>query len=260
MSRTGPQPTHRTKAQRTAEKAATIRREQEAKELRRRTMFVTLAVVGVLTLVVAVFATVQASRDTTGQTSTPPAGVVDTYALAWGSDSAPVKVDVYEDFMCPFCGQYEALAKEMLQQYVDAGDVQVRYRVVSYLDRYSERSDYSTRAMSALGVVLDTAGPEVALRFHDELYAQQPAEGTTGLSDAELVDLAVEAGADRAQVEGPIEDRKFEQWVKNASDQASKDGFTSTPSVVVDGERLQPSEIPDLVANTEAAIKAALAG
>ena len=56
------------------------------------------------------------------------------------------------------------------------------------------------------------------------------------------------------------ESLKFEQWVKNATDQASKDGFNSTPTVLVDGEQVQGGTIPELVANTQEAIQAALAG
>ncbi len=260
MSKKQSKATKQANVQRAAERAAAIRREQESRERRRRTLWISLAVVGVLAVVVAIAVGIQAGRDTTGQASTPPAGAVDEYAIPFGEDSAPVTVAVYEDFMCPFCGQFEAASGEMLEEYVDQGDVQVQYHVISFLDRASNGTDYSTRAMSAVGVVLDSAGPEAAKKFHDLLFANQPEEGTDGPSDDQLVDLAVQAGAQESVVRPAIVDRKFEQWVKNASDAASKGGVNQTPTVLVDGTKVEFETTDDLLANTKAAIDEALAG
>ena len=201
---------------------------------------------------------VQSARDTTGEAGEVPSGVVDDYAVPRGQESAPVTVTIYEDFMCPFCGDFEQASEPMLKQYVDSGDVQVHYRVLSFLDRASDGADYSTRAMNALGVVLDTAGPDVASAFHDLLFENQPAEGTTGPSDDELIAYAVEAGASEDAVSGPIRDVQFEQWVLNATDDASQDDVSSTPTVMVDGEVIEFRTIDELLANTEAAIEEGL--
>ena len=130
-----------------AQRAAGARRrsaQSERKERRRRTIVVTAVVVGVLTLVVAIATIVQSGRDTT-EVGHPPAGVVDTYGLPRGSDGAPVTVEIYEDFMCPFCGDLEAAATDMLVGYVDAGDVQVQYKTLSFLDGASDGSDFRAR-------------------------------------------------------------------------------------------------------------------
>jgi protein-disulfide isomerase len=241
-----------------SERASAIRKEQEAKERRRRTVVITVAIGAVLALLLAVGYALQSSRDTTGQVATAPQGVVDKYAVPRGDTAAPVTVTVYEDFMCPFCGDFEAASRDVLQKYVDDGSAQIHYRVLSFLDRASSGSEYSTRAMSALGVVLDTSGPEVAAKFHDLLYENQPEEGSEGLSDAKLVDLAVQAGAARGDVSGPIEAAKFEQWVKNATDDASKREVTTTPTVLVDGTKVEFSTIDELITGVTDAIDSAL--
>ncbi len=250
--------TQQANMQRASERAAAIRAEQERKERRSRTLLVTAAVVGVLILVVAIVVAVQQSRDTSGQSAAAPAGVVDSYAVAMGKAGAPVTVTVYEDFMCPYCGQFEKVSEQPLKQYAASGDVQVRYHVVSFLDG-SSSSDYSTRAANAFAVVQDTAGSEVAVRFHDALYANQPAEGSAGLSDQEMIDLAVAAGADKAAISGPIGDLAFKQWVVNSTDQWSKRGYRGTPTVTVNGNKIDFNSAEDLLSNTEAAIKEALA-
>jgi protein-disulfide isomerase len=236
------------------ERAAAVRREQERAERRRRNVFVGVAVAVVLLLVGGIGYAVQSSRDATGQTATPPAGASDSYALVWGDPDAPVTVTVFEDFMCPYCGQFEAASRDTLDRMVDSGDVKVEYRVLSFLDRASNGTDYSTRAMNALGAVMDTAGTDAAVEFHNRLFENQPAEGTDGLSDDELVDLAVESGVDESAVRGPIEDRAFEQWVVNATDAANKEGVSSTPTVQVDGETLDYTAIDELVSGLEQAV------
>jgi protein-disulfide isomerase len=109
-------------------------------------------------------------------------------------------------------------------------------------------------------VVLDVAGPQTAKKFHDLLYENQPEENSDGLSDEELIDLAVQAGAPREQVAGPIESGKFEQWVANATEAASQAGVTGTPTVMVDGEQVQGATIGELVDAMQTRIEESLQG
>jgi protein-disulfide isomerase len=242
---------------RAAEHAA-AHAEQEHAERRRRSAVVTAVVLVVLAAVAGVAFAVQASRDTTGEQAAVPRGALDTYALPMGNVEAPVEVTVYEDFLCPFCGQFENRSRGLLKAYAAAGDVSVRYHVVSILD-HASTDDYSTRAANALAAVLDTSGQETAVVFHDLLFDHQPAEGGPGLSDAQLVDLAVEAGADEQKVTAAIESLKFRPWVVNSTDAASTAGVTSTPTVTVDGKQVESESIAGLVRETRAAVDAAVA-
>ena len=97
------------------------------------------------------------------------------------------------------------------------------------------------------------------MKFHTAIFDNQPEEGSAGISDAQLIEYAVEAGASEDEVKGPIEDLKFAQWVENATGAWSKAGFTSTPTVTVDGEKVEFETAAELLTKTEAAIDAALA-
>jgi protein-disulfide isomerase len=255
MSRKKSTATRRAESQAAAVRAAEIRAAQERQERRRRTLLVTAVGVLVLAIVLVVGYVVQSSRDTAGQAATPPSGAVGGYAVPTGPSSAPVKVAVYEDFLCPFCGQFETASRDALEKQVEAGKVQIQYHVVNFLDD-SSTTEYSTRAANALAVVLDTSGPEVAKKFHDLLFEHQPEEGSAGLSDAQLVAYAVQAGATRSAVQPGITDRTYEQWVDNVNDQASKDGVNQTPTVRVDGKTVEYKTIDELVAKVEQAVGA----
>lgn len=255
MTRKKSTATRRAESQAAAARAAEIRRAQERQERRRRTLVVTAVGVAVLAIVLVLGYLVQSSRDTTGRASATPAGAVGGYAVPAGPSSAPHTVVVYEDFMCPYCGQFEAATRAGLQKQVDAGKVRLEYHVLNFLDR-SSTTDYSTRAANALAVVLDRSGPTVAKKFHDLLYEHQPQEGSAGLSDAQLVDYAVQAGATRSAVQTGIQNRTYEQWVKNVTDQASKDGVNGTPTVKIDGKTVTYQTVAELAAKVQKAVGA----
>jgi protein-disulfide isomerase len=247
--------TRRADSEAASARAAAIRREQERKERRRRSLVVTVVGLVVLAVIVAIYYGVRTAGDGSGSgsTSATPAGTVSTYAVPAGPASAPVKVAIYEDFMCPFCGQFEKASRAELQKDVDAGKVQLQYHVLNFLDRSSTTS-YSTRAANALGAVLDASGPKVAKKFHDLLFENQPAEGSAGLSDSRLVDLAVQAGAPRKAVQDAVSSKSYESWVNKVTDKASKDKVTGTPTVRVNGKDVTFSSTPQLVTKLQALI------
>jgi len=241
----------RIEQKRAAEAAARARAE-------RRRRAIVGGVVAAVVLVVAVIVTiaVQTSRTTTSAQAAVPAHTVDDgTTVVVGSSDAPVTVDLYEDFQCPNCKAFEDASGETLTQLVTDGTVQVHYHGMAFLDT-SANDDYSTRALNAAAAVLDAGGPDAFETFHDLLFADQPAEGGSGLTDDQLVQYARQAGVTGATVERQIRDLTHGDWVKNSTDQASKDGVTGTPTVLVNGQ-----ELADLSADgLTTAVTAAQAG
>ena len=146
-------------------------------------------------------------------------------------------VDLYEDFQCPNCKAFEDTTGGTLAQLVADGTVQARYHGMAFLDT-SANDRYSTRALNAAAAVVAAAGPEAFQSFHDLLFANQPAEGGAGLTDDQLIACAAQAGASGPTVQQDIRDLTYADWVKTATDQASKDGVTGTPTAFVDGTKL----------------------
>ena len=251
--------TRRADSQAASARAAAIRREQERKERRRRSLVVSAVVVVVLVLIGAIAYGVQSSRDNASGSSATggrPSGTIGRYGVPAGPDSAPVKAVIYEDFICPYCGQFEAASRTMLQKDIDAGKLQIQYHVLNFLDR-SSSTKYSTRAANALAVVLDTSGPKTAKRFHDLLFENQPQEGSAGLSDSQLVDFAVQAGAKKSEVESGIKNGEFDSWVAKVTDQASKDHVTGTPTVRIGGKDVPFTSAQGMASQIQQAVDAA---
>ncbi|MFC4785249.1 DsbA family protein [Nocardioides sp. MAHUQ-72] len=212
-----------------AERAAAALKEQQRAERRRATLMIGGVVVAILLVVVGGFL-VNRARDTSTDVSAPPAGTGD-YGVAIGQKDAPHTVVIYEDFLCPYCGELEKVSHDELASLADEGKVYVEYRPFNLLD-----TDYSVAAAAAFKVVLDESGPDVAKKFHDLLYADQPEESGPYPDSSWLVDKAVEAGATESDVRDGIESGAGKSWVEDASKAADAAGVRGTPTILLDGK------------------------
>lgn len=239
--------------ERATQRAARLRAEREAADRRRR-LWVTLGVAAGLVVLVAGSVLVYRATSATGGDAAAPSGATGFgYQVPADAGADAVEVVVYEDFICPACQLFEQGAGAWLAEQRDAGEVVVDYRPVAFLDDAST-TEYSTRAANAAACVADDAGLDAWVTMHDALFAEQPPEGGPGLDDARLAELAEESGADEAAA-GCVEDGTYADWVAQGTDAASDDGVTGTPTVVVDGERVEPTQEA-----IEQAVAAAAAG
>jgi protein-disulfide isomerase len=218
-----------------SERAAAAIAAQERRE-RGRNLAIVGAVVGVLLVIVVVLFLTLSSQDTTGHTASEvPPHLTGGYGVMVGDPSAPTTITLYEDPQCPICREFESVTGAKVSQAVADGKVKVDYRMVSFLDR-SSQNQYSSRALNALMVVYAQGGADAFAKFHSYLYAHQPAEGTAGPSDQELIDAAVKLGSDRTAITPGIEKDIYSQWVVNATDQMSKHGVNGTPTAFINGK------------------------
>lgn len=221
------------------EKSAAMQAEAAQTAARRRVLGVAGAVIAAIVVLVGatvVVRTAQQNADKDIAVATP--ANVSGGAFVDGKD-APVALKIYEDFHCPVCARFEQENRDQIAAWVSAGTVQVEYKPIAILDRMST-DGYSTRAANAAAVVADTsAGSWVA--FHNLLFDNQPAEGGAGLTDDKLIELAVQAGATQSAVRPGIESKTFAGWVTKMTADATSgpDKVTGTPTVFVNGERLQ---------------------
>ena len=74
-------------------------------------------------------------------------------ALIIGAADAKTTIDVFEDFMCPVCKQFEEQSGQAIVSAVDAGRLRVRYHMLNFLNRQSASGSYSSRAAGALQCV-----------------------------------------------------------------------------------------------------------
>ncbi|MDQ3886740.1 MAG: DsbA family protein [Actinomycetota bacterium] len=152
-----------------------------------------------------------------------------------GPPNAPVTVDVYVDFQCPACRRYEAIAGDTLDQLAESGTARVVYHPLAYLDRFSS-TQYSSRSSAAAGCA---AAAGVFPGFAERLFAEQPPEGGDGLPAQRLIELGVAAGADRDEFAACVRDERYGAWTDQLTNTALRQGVTATPTVLVNGQKVE---------------------
>lgn len=235
-----------TKAQRreaARKEAERLAAKQAATEKRNKIIIVVASVLVVALIVVAGIVIWQQSQKTllSDFTGERPAASTDTGGITFGSSleagtvtEGAVEVDLYIDFMCPFCGEFDVANRDDIRTMLTDETATVIVHPLNYLDDLSMGTMYSTRAANAFATVA-TESPEHALDFMEALFDNQPAENTEGLSDEEIATIAVETGVPQ-EVADTLDDGTYSDWVAVASDQARADGATRTPTIHIDGE------------------------
>jgi protein-disulfide isomerase len=157
--------------------------------------------------------------------------------IVTGSPQAPVTIDIYEDFLCPHCGQFEHAYHPRLAQAAADGKAKVVYHPVAILDSRSIPVGYSTLAA---GATFCAANAGIFPRFHDSLFASQPTEGGPAWTTAQLQQLgtALGAGKDFSNCVQTGADQRIATATDNASKYVSglrSDHLFGTPTVLVNG-------------------------
>jgi protein-disulfide isomerase len=222
---------------------------ERRRQLADRRLRLTGALAGVLlVLVTGVGIGVQAARSATGDGPTPQS-VTLADGITVGRSSARIAIDVYTDPQCPACARFEAEVGAALADWADSGTARVNYHVVAFLDTAST-DRYSSRAANALYCGADAG---VFPGYQQLVFANQPPEGSAGLSYDQLVQLGRQAGATGATFETCVRNRPYADFVAQITDQASRNGVLSTPTVLVDGNPVQPATLASVRAAVDAA-------
>jgi protein-disulfide isomerase len=220
--------------------ARRIVEQQRARERRRNvTLWTTVGVILALLAAGIIGYGVMASQDKTaaGKLTTPSTAVDD--GTAFNAGTGPVTIDLYEDFMCPICRAFETADGATLQQLIAQNQVTIRYHPVAILNASSNGTNYSTRAAGAAAAAAQE-GKFVA--YHQVLYANQPAEGSNGLSNAQLIDLGKSVGLTSSGFASAVNTGTYNAWADHVTETFAQRGYTGTPTVVVAGKQYQNAQ------------------
>ena len=198
-----------------------------------------IAAVVIIAVVVAIVMGTSGKSDGTAA-SAQPSGAVATDAGGILANAVPAKsnaptLDLYEDFQCPVCGQFEKAMGPTVTTMVEAGDVKLIVHTLSFLDD-NLKNGFSKKTANAVACAADAGR---FLPYHAAVFAAQPAQEGAGYTDAQIAEFATTAG-----ITGPA----LTTWQKcNSSDQhaqyvldtqtaAEKAGVNSTPTLLLDGK------------------------
>ncbi len=223
------------------EKANQQRREQQRRE-KRNTLFVQLGIaVGVLVLVGAVVAFVVMQNNSRvlepGAAATGSitlSGVdnipllVGENAVTLGEKTAPVKIDLYEDYSCPHCADYATEVGPTLLSLVSKGDIVVNYHPIRIVTNYGVAAGSAATCVAAKD---SQKWPD----FHAALFANH-SQQTDGWAAKDFADFAKTQGITDKDTISCIKQGAYADWIFSNTLASKAAGVTGTPTLFVNGE------------------------
>ncbi len=228
----------------TKQRAATL-----AAEKRRERM---IRIVGALAVIIVVGGIVGGaiwfSKKSSGSPAADPKAALPT-GVSGPSYAYPVTKDpkdgiplvqIWEDFQCPACKQFEQTSVPALIAEATKGSINLALRPTTFLDQ-NLKNTASVLATNAWGCAIN-AGK--ALEYHAGVFAAQPAKEGDGFTEAQLLDLGKQVGltgTDYGTFASCVTGNNFKGWVANSQAQFVSGGVPGTPAIYVNSKELPNS-------------------
>ncbi len=223
-------------------------RERRRRERRRRNLIM-LSIVAGIALVVAALLILPNLRPV-GDVVVPdsnPRPMADGTAM--GDPNAPVRIDEYSDFQCPYCRRFhEQTLDRIAEEYVATGKVYFVYHNFPFIGQ--ESLDAASASMCA-------AEQGRFWEYADVLFANQTGENVGAFSRRRLEAFAAAIGLDVEAFNKCLSEDRYKQQVQEDYLSGINSQVQSTPSFLVNGKLLTGAlPFPDFQAEIEAALAA----
>jgi protein-disulfide isomerase len=190
---------------------------------------------------------------TTGGTDASTGTTAPGAAPMLGDAAAPVLIEVWADYQCPYCGLLtHAVEPAIIREYVESGKARLTYRDFAFLGAESNQAAGAARCAGEQGAYWS---------YHDLLFASQRGENQGAFSAENLIGLAGFAGIDPKTFATCMQDGATVKAAEAETEAGRKLGVESTPTLHIVGpmgSKLVKGLVP--MSAVEAAIEFALTG
>jgi protein-disulfide isomerase len=208
-------------------------------------VIVGIAVVAVLAVGLVIFYGTNNASSAQGNAAVAPAPLDKCGSAACGDANAPVKLDVYADFQCPYCAQFDPALQQLAAGYIDTGKVRLVYHNFPVIGPESQ-----TAAQAA-----ECAGEQNQFwRFANVMFKRQGAENSGVFTPANLKRMAADTKLDTQAFNSCLDSGKYASTVSQQQAEGKQRGVQATPTFFVNGQ-IHEGAVPynQLVALIEAA-------
>src|SRR5687768_2111951 len=207
------------------------REKMQQQEARRRlTTIGIITVVGAFLVFAIVWPQIRPIAEDVAIDTTPPATADGNTA---GDPNAPIKIEEFADFQCPFCERFfEQTEPLLMQHYVDTGKVLFVYRSMGNFvsqnlgGARSESQDAAAAAYCA-------ADQGKFWEMHDALFANVLGEDVGSFTDRRLQAIAESVGLDMTEFNECYNSGKYADEVQQDFEDGQAAGINGTPGFLV---------------------------
>lgn len=155
-----------------------------------------------------------------------------------GDPNAPIKIEEFADFQCPFCEQFHKNTEPLLRQYyIDTGKVQYTFRsmgnFVSDNIARAKGTTATTESQDAAAAAYCAGDQNKFWEMHAYLFANALGEDAGSYTDKRLAAIAEKAGLDMDQFNSCYGSGKFKDRVQQDAQDGQAANVTGTPSFII---------------------------
>jgi protein-disulfide isomerase len=156
-----------------------------------------------------------------------------TSGMAMGDPKAPVRIDEFSDFQCPYCKLFhDETLQQLAQTYVATGKVYFVFHNFPIVDSQSVAKESHDAARAAVCA----AQQDKFWAYHDVLFANQTAENIGDFSVRRLEAMASGLGLDSSKFSACLSDPQTSSKVDQDYALGLQDNVESTPSFMINGK------------------------
>ncbi|MER7250153.1 thioredoxin domain-containing protein [Kribbella sp. NPDC000426] len=148
-----------------------------------------------------------------------------------GKAGAKVNIDLYLDFRCPHCAEFEEQTGATVDKLVQDGTATLTYWPLQFVN-----PDASPRLANAFAAA---AANGKALSFADEMYGDFSKSWTTD----QLIELGQQLGVGDEKFQQAVQNNTYAGWLESVGKAADERGVTGTPTVYVNGKQLPTDQL-----------------
>lgn len=153
------------------------------------------------------------------------------YGVVFNGELTGVPVlDIYEDFQCPACAQFENAQGDYLESLIEEKKATVVFHTLSFL---------GTESVLAANAAACSADEGKFLALHKMLYQTQPRENSGAWTNESLVAAGDSVGIASKKYDECVTTGQYSGWINNVSAAAAKANVNSTPTVFINGKELK---------------------
>ena len=212
------------------------REEMQRRQKRQRAITIGLIIVGAFLIVAPIaYQMLKPMAEVVSVDLSLPSNVDDN---AMGDPNAPIKIEEFADFQCPYCERFREDTEPLLKQYyVDTGKAQFIFR--------SMGNFVSDNIARAKGTPAKTESQDAALaaycagdqnkfwEMHAHLFANVLGEDAGSFTDRRLKAIAETAGLDMNAFNSCYDSGKYEERVRQDSEDGQAANINGTPGFLV---------------------------
>ncbi|MFI0371652.1 DsbA family protein [Actinomadura sp. 1N219] len=229
------------------ERLAAERKRQESRSKQRRLLAIVLgSVVAVAVIVVGTVLIVDQQRKN-GRAEAHKGALAPLSRQADGSivmakaGVTKPELEIFEDFQCPICKQFEEATGKTVQQLALEGKVKVVYRPFHLFGQQKDPIKINSLRSAAAALCVPA---DKWVSYQEALYKFQPAEGDEGFAPDDLVKWGKDVGVTDANFEKCVRDEQKKPQVDAMTKYALQTrGVDGTPTVFLNGQKLDTNQV-----------------